>query len=81
MSGILFPKATTPKPVTSTSDAIQAQNPIAPAARSDLETASLANQQLLRSRRTKGKASAILAAPGASGGTSASRMLGSVART
>jgi hypothetical protein len=77
MSGLFFPK---PAKVDTT-PAVQAQSPIAPADRSSEDAASLAAEQRNRFTRRKGRAYTMLSGGNTTGGTSASRMLGAVART
>lgn len=77
MSGLFFPK---PQKIDTT-PVIQAQSPIAPADRSSADVASLAAEQRGRFTRRKGRAYNMLSGGGATGGTSAARMLGAVART
>lgn len=72
------------KPVQSSIPAVLAQAPIPAASRSDSETAALAAEQAKRFTRRRGRAYSVLSNPagdGGSGGASASRMLGAVART
>lgn len=77
MSGLFFPKPQAP-----VTPGVQAQSPIAPAARSSDDVAALAAEQRNRFTRRKGRAYNMLSGGGATGGTSAgARMLGAVART
>lgn len=76
MSGVLFPKAQAlPKP------SVQAQSPTPPTERSSAEVAALSAEQRARYTRRKGRAYSDLSGGGATGGVSASRTLGAVART
>ena len=76
MSGVLFPKAQAlPKPN------VQAQSPTPPSPRSDADVASMSAEQRARFTRRRGRAWSDLSGGGATGGVSASRTLGAVART
>lgn len=68
--------------ITASAPQVQAQNPVETPSRSASETAALAAEQTRRYTRRRGRASSILSNPeSTSGGMSAARMLGSVART
>lgn len=76
MSGLFFPKPQAP-----VQPGVQAQSPIAPAGRSSDDVSALAAEQRARFTRRKGRAYNMLSGGSATGGTSAARMLGAVART
>lgn len=77
MSGLFAPRM----PKVSATPAVQAQSPIPPSDRSDAETQALAAEQRARFTRRRGRAYTMLSGGSATGGMSASRMLGAVART
>ncbi len=68
-----IPKAVTPQ--------VQAQSPVPPAERSSSEVAALTAEQRSRFTRRRGRAYADLSGGGATGGMSAGRTLGAMART
>lgn len=80
MSGIFGGGRT--KATTTPTDTTTANTPVAPAGRSDAETASLAAEQVARYTRRRGRAfSQLTGGAGTTGGMSVARTLGSVART
>lgn len=76
MSGLFAPRPQAP-----VTPGVQAQSPIAPAGRSSDDVAALTAEQRSRFTRRKGRAYSMLSGGSTTGGTSAARMLGAVART